>query len=71
MLVLTTDIASYENHSSSGFIPASLEFPHNRVTLENRLLVPNRDMTLELVHILIYPFCITCNTGENYGYVDP
>ena len=71
MLVLTTDIASYENHSSPGFIPESLEFPHHRVGLENSLLVPNRALTLELVHILIYPLCITCNTGENYGHVDP
>jgi hypothetical protein len=49
MLVLTTDIASYENYSSLGFIPESFLFLHNRVTLENTLLVPNRALALEVI----------------------
>lgn len=70
MLVLTTDIASYKNYFPHGFIPANLDICFPLYGEFGEPIISIR-ISLNLSTISFMVVCITCNTGENYGHVDP
>jgi hypothetical protein len=70
MLVLTTDIASYKNSFPHGFIPENLDIRFSLYGEFGEPIISIR-ISLNLSTISFMVVCITCNTGDNYGHVDP
>ena len=70
MLVLTTDIASYKNYFPLGFIPEVFDICFSIQGEFGEPIISTR-ISLNLSTSSFIVMRITCNTGENYGHVDP